>query len=108
MSISPSLAEIDTTVQKLRLEQHHRAFTHTLGHIVTAIGELPDSPPQGFTTESMVRLRELADEAVDAVERRIDSGGDGVADQQQLAGTIYEIRRRMEIVELWFRRPESA
>ena len=107
MTISP-LPEIDTTVQNLRIEQHHRAFTHMLAHFVTAIGELPDSAPQDFTTESMVRLRELADEAVDAVERRIDSGGDNVGDQQQLAGTIYEIRRRMEMVERWFTRRESA
>jgi CO/xanthine dehydrogenase FAD-binding subunit len=107
MAISP-IAEIDTTVQNLRIEQHHRGFTHTLAHLVTAIGELPDSPAEDFTTELMVRLRELADEAVDAVERRIESGGDNVGDQQQLAGTIYEIRRRMEVVELWFRHRESA
>lgn len=51
----------------------------------------------------MVRLRQLADETVDAVERRIDSGGDSDTSQQQLAGTIYEIRRRMESIETWFR-----
>ena len=56
----------------------------------------------------MVRLRQLADETVDAVERRIDSGGDGDASQQQLAGTIYEIRRRMETIEMWFRRVRQS
>jgi hypothetical protein len=108
MTISPPLAEIDTTVQELRIETGLSGFTHKLAHVVTALGELPDSPPQGFTTEAMVRLRELADETVDAVERRIETGGDGDAAQQQLAGTIYEIRRRMEVIELWFRRRESA
>ncbi len=102
------LEEIDTTVQELRLEQHHSAFTHKLGHVVTVLGGLPDSPPQGLTTDAMVRLRELADEAVDAVERRLESGGDSEPEQQKLAGTIYEIRRRMEAVELWFRHRESA
>jgi hypothetical protein len=99
---------LDTTVQELRLETHYRGFTHKLAHIVTTLGGIPDSPPQGFTSEVMVRLRELADETVDAVERRIDSGGDDEKEQQRLAGTIYEIRRRMEAVEMWFRHRESA
>ena len=108
MTITPPLADLDTTVQELRVETQLSAFTHKLAHVVTWLGEFPDSPPQGFTTEAMVRLRELADEAVDAVERRIETGVDGEAAQQQLAGTIYEIRRRMEVTELWFRRRESA
>jgi hypothetical protein len=102
------LGEIDTTVQELRLEQHHSAFTHKLAHIVTTIGAIPDSPPQGFTADAIVRLRELAEETVEAIERRIDSGGDGEKVQQQLAGTVYEIRRRMEAVEMWFRHRESS
>jgi hypothetical protein len=103
-----TLQEIDTAVQELRVEQHHRAFTHTLAHVVTALGDIPDNPPEGFTTESMVRLRQLVDEAVEAIDRRIDAGGDAVPVLQQLAGTIYEIRRRMESIEQWFRHRESA
>ena len=102
-----TLDEIDTTVQELRIETHHRAFVKGLAHVVSALGEIPDTPPQGFTTETMVRLRQLADEAVDAVEGRIESGGDSEPEQQHLAGTIYEIRRRMETIELWFRHRES-
>ena len=97
------LSDLDTTVQELRLEQHHRAFTHKLAHLVGVIGAIPDSPPQGFTEDAMLRLRQLADETVEAVERRIESGVDEEASQQQLAGTVYEIRRRMEAVEIWFR-----
>ena len=46
---------------------------------------------------------EIAEETVEAIERRLDSGGDGEKVQQQLAGTVYEVRRRMEAVEVWFR-----
>jgi hypothetical protein len=56
----------------------------------------------------MVRLRALAEETIDAVERRIDSGGDDEPVQQRLVGTIYEVRRRMESIELWFRHRESV
>jgi hypothetical protein len=102
------LSELDTTVQELRLETHHRGFTQKLAHIVTALGVIPDEPPPGFGEDAMVRLRQLADETVDAVERRIDSDGDGATSQQQLAGTIYEIRRRMETIEMWFRRAQQS
>ena len=107
MTTPSPLSDLDTTVQELRIEQHQSAFTHKLAHVVTGLGAIPDSPPQGFTTDAMVRLREIADETVEAVERRIESGG-GDKVQQQLAGTVYEIRRRMEAVELWFRHRESA
>jgi hypothetical protein len=103
-----TLEAIDTTVQELRLEPHHSAFTHKLAHVVGLIGALPDSPAQDFTSEAMARLRQVADEAVDAIERRLDTGGDDEPAQRRLAGTIYEIRRRMEAVELWFRHRESA
>jgi hypothetical protein len=103
-----SLGDIDTAVQELRLEAHHKAFAQKLAHIVTAIGTIPDDPPPGFTADSLIRLRELADETVDAVERRLVSAVDTEQEGQRLAGTVYEIRRRMEVVELWFRHRESA
>jgi len=108
MSTPILIGELDSSVQELRLETHHRAFTHKLAHIVTGLGTIPDEPPPGFGEEAMVRLRQLADETVDAVERRIDSGGDGDASRQHLAGTIYEIRRRMETIEIWFRRVQPS
>ena len=102
------LEAIDTTVQELRVETHRHAFTKKLAHVVTALGELPDSPPHAFNAAGMVRLRELVEEVVEAIERRIDSGGDDQDTQQHLAGTVYEVRRRMEAVEVWIRHRESA
>jgi hypothetical protein len=103
-----TLQSIDTTVQELRVEPQRHAFAQKLAHVVTALGELPDAPAQDFTAGEMVRLRELADEAVDAVERRIEAGQDDEPVQQRLAGTIYEIRRRMETIERWFSHGGSA
>ena len=103
MMTPSTLGEIQTAVQELRREQHQSAFTQKLAHVVSAIGGIPDSPPEGFTADTMVRLRELADETVEAIEQRIDSGGDGDKVQQRLAGTVYEVRKRMEAVEVWFR-----
>jgi len=97
------MSDLDTAVQDLQVEASHRAFTHKLAHIVGILGTIPDASPLHFTKDDLVRLRELAEETVEAVERRIESGGDDEKAQQQLAGTVYEIRRRMEAVEIWFR-----
>lgn len=108
MTTPSPLNDIDTTVQELRLEPHHGAFTRKLAHIVGMMGAIPDSPPLLFTQEDLIRLRVLADEAVEAIERRIDIGGDEEVVQQRLAGTVYELRKRMEAVEVWFRRSEPG
>jgi hypothetical protein len=111
MATPAHLDEIDTAVQELRVEAHGAAFKDTLRRIVSALGTIPDSAPGQFRVAELERLRELADETIDAIERRIDSGGDDLDVQQHLAGTVYEIRRRMEAVEIWFRpsrtNPES-
>ena len=98
-----TMQDLETTVQELRIETHHRPFTHKLALVVTAIGAIPDNPPAGFSEQTLVRLRELAEETVEAIEQRIDSGGDDIDVQQKLAGTVYEVRKRMEDVEIWFR-----
>jgi hypothetical protein len=102
-----TLQALDTAVQELRLEQHRSAFTQKLGHMVGTLGEIPDWAPADMLPADMARLRELAEETVDAIENRIDSGADGIDVQQQLAGTVYEIRKRMEAIELWFRHNTS-
>jgi len=106
MTTPSLLSAIDTTVQELRLEQERDAFIHKLAAIVSAIGTIPDSLPSRFTPDDMARLRALADETVEAIERRIDTGRDEEAARQRLAGTVYEFLKRMEAVELWFRRSE--
>lgn len=107
MPTPPFMRELDTTVQELRQEPHHGAFKRKLAHIVGTLGTIPDSSPLSLTQDHVVRLRELAEEIVEAIEQRIESGVDNEASQQQLAGTVYEIRRRMEAVEVWFRRGAS-
>jgi len=102
-----TLEDLDTAVQELRAETDRSTFTHKLGHIVGVLGTIPDWPPGGLMSGEMERLRTLADEAVDVIERRIDSAHDSEDVQQRLAGTAYEVRRRMEAVEIWFRHHAS-
>jgi hypothetical protein len=103
MSFAARMSTLDTTVQELRLETHRGAFTAKLAQIVTAIGTVQDAAPEEISSDDIERLRELVNETVDAIERRLDAQLDGQDVQQHLAGTIYELRRRMESVEAWLR-----
>ena len=102
MTASPIVAAIDRIVQELRLEHRRSTFVDELAHLVTALGTIPDSPAADFGVGDRNRLREMADEIVDAIERRIDSDRDKDDVKQRLASTIYEVRRRMEVIDAWF------
>jgi hypothetical protein len=103
MSFHARMSALDATVQELRLEGHRRAFTAKLAQIVTAIGTVQDSTPDEVSSDAIERLRQLVDETIDAIEQRLEARLDDQDVQQHLAGTVYELRRRMESVETWFR-----
>src|SRR5471030_263074 len=102
MTTSAIVSALDTRVQALRRDPQDRSFVDELAHVVTALGMIPDSPPVDFTVSDRNRLREIADEVVEAIELRIDSNADNDSKKQHLASTVYEIRRRMEVIETWF------
>jgi hypothetical protein len=100
MTTPSPLGEIEAAVGELQQDQNARAFKQKLARVVGIIGAIPDSPAQDVPLATMARLRELVEEAIEAIERRIESGSDGEK-VQQLAGTVYEIRRQMEAAEAW-------
>jgi hypothetical protein len=102
MATSLIVSALDKRVQDLQLEHHRRTFVKEIAQVVTALGTIPDSPPVDFTVSDRNRLRAIADEVVEVIERRIDSDEDNDSVKQHLASTIYEIRRRMEVIESWF------
>ena len=101
------MAELDATVQELRLETGRRAFTDKLARIVSLLGQVPDSTAGEVIADDVKRIGELVDEAAEAIERRIDAQLDDQEVQQRLAGTVYELRRRNEAINLWFRHSSS-
>jgi hypothetical protein len=102
MADSARVSAIGAMAHALGREEDRRTFVSGLAQVVTALGAIPDSPAVDFTVGDRDRLRTIADEVVEAVERRIDGGRDNEAVKQQLASTIYEVRRRMEVIEGWF------
>jgi len=102
LSFHARMNALDTTVQELRLETHQRAFTDKLAQIVTAIGTVQDSRSNEVTSADIERLRQLVNDTIVAIEQRLETRLDDQDVQQHLAGTVYELRRRMESVETWF------
>jgi hypothetical protein len=102
MESSATVSALGAMAQALGRDESRRAFVDQLGHVVTALGAIPDSPPVDFTVGDRNRLREIVDAVVETVERRIDEDTDNDSVKQHLASTIYEIRRRMEVIEGWF------
>jgi hypothetical protein len=102
MTTSPVISALDTKVQEFRIEHTRRTFVDDLAHLVTALGAIEDMPPSDFSAADRERLREMADEIVEAIEVRIGSDEDSESVKQHLASTIYEVRRRMEVIEAGF------
>jgi len=102
MADSAAVSAIGAMAHALGREEDRHTFVRELAQVVTALGTIPDSPAVDFTVRDRDRLRTIADEVVEAVERRIDGGRDNETVKQQLASTIYEVRRRMEVIEGWF------
>jgi hypothetical protein len=102
MSFIAVMSALDTTVQELRVETHRGAFTDKLAQIVSALGVVPDSVVGEVVGGDVTRLGELVDETIEEIERRLESQLDAPDVQQQLAGTVYELRRRMEAIDVWF------
>ena len=97
------MSALDTSVQELRVETQRGAFIDRLAKIVSGLGAVPDTLPGEVSAEDVQRLGDLVDETVEAIERRLNTQPDDEKVQQHLAGTVYELRRRMEAINLWFR-----
>src|SRR5476649_289636 len=94
------MSALDTSVQELRIETERGAFIDRLAKIVSGLGAVPDALPGEVSAEDVQRLGELVDETVEAIERRLNTQPDEEKMQQHLAGTVYELRRRMEAINL--------
>lgn len=83
-------------VAGMRSATSHSAFTDALGHFMGTLAAILDTP-QNVPAAHLATLEALGDDAVQLIEARIC--GDRHA--KKLAGSIYEIRRRLELADRW-------
>jgi hypothetical protein len=80
-----------------------RTFLKLLRDFVGALAHVPDFPAAEFTPLEIEQLSATAEGVIEAIERRIEDGKDKVATQQELAESVYEIRRELEEIAHWRR-----
>ena len=80
-----------------------RTFLKLMREFVGALAHVPDFPAAEFTPLEIERLTATANQVIEAIERRLENSKDRVATQQELAESVYEIRREMEEITRWRR-----
>lgn len=103
MSIQEELGEAIAIVNGLPNIRRGGAFVADVERFVAYLGAMPDNRVSDITESVVASVRHEADHIVDCIEERLENGGDGSSVQQKLAASIYDVRRNMEQVELWFR-----
>jgi hypothetical protein len=80
-----------------------RTFLKLMREFVGALAHVPDFPAAEFTTLEIEQLSATAEQVIEAIERRLENSRDRVATQQELAESVYEIRRELEEITRWRR-----
>jgi len=80
-----------------------RTFLKLMREFVGALAHVPDFPAAEFTPIEIEQLSATAEQVIEAIERRLENSKDRVATQQELAESVYEIRREMEEITRWRR-----
>ena len=103
MGIQEELAAAIAIVKDLPNTRRGAAFVADVERFVACLGAMPDNRASDITEPVVASVRREADRIVDCIEKRLEHGGDRSTVQQKLASSIYDIRRNMEQIELWFR-----
>ena len=80
-----------------------KTFQKLTREFVSALAQVPDWPAADFTPVEIEQLSTTADDVIAMIEQRIEAGADRPAVQQDLAATIYDIRRNLEEISRWRR-----
>lgn len=103
MGLQEELAEAIAIVDGLPNTRRGGAFVADVERFVAYLGVMPDNQVTDITEPVAAAVRREADRIVDCIEKRLEHGGDRPSVQRKLASSIYDVRRRMERLELWFR-----
>ena len=101
MTPSEIVTIVSETAQTLVQTESGRSFVKSITKIVDALSRVPDCSSTAFSSEEIARLQLAAEQAITAIEVRIETGDDNETVQLELARAIYELRRELEEVDRW-------
>jgi hypothetical protein len=80
-----------------------RAFLKSVRDFVAALSRVPDYPAGTFSPVEIAQLSSTSERVIGSIETRIESRQDPSGIQQQLAESIYDVRRELEEIGRWRR-----
>lgn len=87
----------------IRETSRRRAFEKAVREFVQLLATVPDHAAGEISSEQIEVLGTLAESIIDRIEERISVDDDPASVQLELAGAVYEIRRRLENIDQWRR-----
>jgi len=82
---------------------HRRTFQHAVNDFVGVLVSVLDYPAAEFSIDEIGLLRRLSEGVIERIELRLNTPGDSTNVQVVLVEAVYEIRRRLELIDEWRR-----
>jgi hypothetical protein len=79
------------------------ALTRAVGQFVDLLAMLPDYPASDFVEADIARLSTLADAVIARIEERAGEEAGSPKAALELVSSVYEIRSRLEQIDIWRR-----
>jgi hypothetical protein len=98
-----ALAEVVNPAEAALANRHGRPFIKSVRTFVSALKAIPDTGPSEYTHENLGRIRDLAERVIAEIDDRLEDADDPPRVQQELATTVYTIRKALEEVNRWER-----
>lgn len=90
-------------VEKIAGAKRARTFDTAVQQVVRVLRTVPDGAVSEWSGEAGRRLRAIAHDVVERIERRLDGADDRGSVQQDLAAAIYDIRAAIGEADRWYR-----
>jgi hypothetical protein len=78
-----------------------KTFLREVEHFIARLHALPQHPASQLSTEQFESIGRLSEEMIAVIETRIARGGDDASVRQELAESVYAIRRKLEEIYRW-------
>lgn len=102
------VAAASKAAKVVRESPHGRGFAEAVETYGDALSHIREHDPAHITAEDIRRLDVEAEQVIEAIERRIESGADGRSVQLELAEAVYGVRRKFEKLVNWHKHHQGG
>ena len=103
MTISDLLAQLVERNAAIASATRGKAFEASVQQFTDAVATIPDYHHAGMSQEQFDAINGLAEQVIESIERRLYDGDDRESLRQEMAQSVYAIRKAQENVFQWRR-----